>query len=278
MDHIKIQNLEVYGNHGVFPEEKTLGQKFLVSADLYTDVRQAGMTDDLSKSIHYGQVCRQIYSFMKENSYHLIEAAAEHLARRLLLTWERLSLVRLEIKKPWAPIGLPLDTVSVEITRGWHQAYIGLGSNLGDKKGYLDKGIKRMEQEETIRVEKVSSYLETAPYGEVKQDNFLNGGVRIRTLKTPGELLCFLQDVEKEAGRERTLRWGPRTLDLDLWFYDDQIIDTEDLTVPHPDLQNRDFVLRPMMELAPYYRHPVFGKTIRQLWEEYEMKQEGEKK
>ena len=87
------------------------------------------------------------------------------------------------------------------------------------------------------------------------------------------ELLACMQEIEQKAERKREVHWGPRTLDLDLWFYDGEVIDSSHLTVPHPDLHNRDFVLQPMMELAPYLRHPVLGKTIRQLWGEYEKKQ-----
>ena len=209
---------------------------------------------------------------MQENCFQLLEAAAESLAENLLLTWERLSRVRLEIKKPWAPIGLPLDTVSVEIERGWHTAFVGLGSNLGDKKGYLDLAVSGLRKEKGIRVEAVSAYLETEPYGGVEQDSFLNAGVKLRTLLTPRELLSCMQEIENQAGRKREIHWGPRTLDLDLWFYDGEVLDTPELTVPHPDLQNRDFVLKPMLELAPYLRHPVLQKTIKELWEEYQGK------
>ena len=123
MDKIRIEDLEVYAKHGVFPEENVLGQKFLVSVTLYTDTKNAGMTDDLGTSIDYGKVCKQIDQFLKNNTYKLIEGAAEHLAEELLLSVPRLEKLRLEIKKPWAPIGLPLKTVAVEIERGWHTAY-----------------------------------------------------------------------------------------------------------------------------------------------------------
>ena len=141
MDQIKIKNLEVYGNHGVFQEETKLGQKFLISAILYTDIRQAGQRDELSKSIHYGEICVEIDRFLRKNTYKLIETAAEKLARHLLIHTERLEKIQLEIKKPWAPIGLPLETVSVEILRGWNLVYIAFGSNLGDKETYLNRGI-----------------------------------------------------------------------------------------------------------------------------------------
>ena len=99
----------------------------------------------------------------------------------------------------------------------------------------------------------------------VEQDVFLNSALELKTLLYPEELLKLLNQIEAEAGRERTIHWGPRTLDLDILFYDDWLIDTPPLTVPHIDLQNRDFVLIPMVQLAPYLRHPVLHRTMRQL-------------
>jgi dihydroneopterin aldolase/2-amino-4-hydroxy-6-hydroxymethyldihydropteridine diphosphokinase len=141
MDKIKINNLEVFCNHGLFKEENVLGQKFLVSAVFYVDTREAGLTDNLVKSIHYGEICQYIERFMKQNTYKLIEAAAENLAMNLLMDRENLIQIDLEIKKPWAPIGLPIETVAVEISRKWHTAYIALGSNIGDKKRYLEQAV-----------------------------------------------------------------------------------------------------------------------------------------
>ena len=134
MDKIKIKDLEVFANHGVFPEENTLGQKFIVSADVYTDTRKAGKTDDLTVSIHYGEVSAFIEVWLKKYTYKLLESAAENLAEELLLKYPGMRAIRLEIKKPWAPIRLPLKTVSVEIERAKHTAYIAMGSNMGDRE------------------------------------------------------------------------------------------------------------------------------------------------
>ena len=118
----------------------------------------------------------------------------------------------------------------------------------------------------------VSDYLVTEPYGGVEQDIFLNGALKLRTLLTPEELLDRLHELEQAAHRERIVHWGPRTLDLDILLYDQMIIDTPDLHVPHIDMENRDFVLIPLTELAPYYRHPVLNKTISQLLKELQAK------
>ena len=268
MDKIEIKNLEIFANHGVFPEENILGQKFVISATLYTDTRKAGLTDELTASIHYGEVSHMITKFTKEHTYKLLEALAENLCQMLLQELPLLKMITLRVEKPWAPVGLPLETVAVENTRGWHTAYVAFGSNLGDKKKFLDDGIQGLRTTPSCEVEAVSEYLVTEPYGDVEQDEFLNGVLKLRTLLTPEELLDRLHELEAAANRERIIHWGPRTLDLDILFYDNEIIDTPDLHIPHIDMENRDFVLKPMDEIAPYYRHPVLNKTIHQLLNE----------
>lgn len=265
MDKIHIKNLEVFAKHGVFPEENVLGQKFVISAVLYTSTREAGKTDDLTKSIHYGEVSQFITEFMKQNTFQLLEAVAERMAEELLLRTERLEKVCLEIKKPWAPVGLPLETVSVEIERGWHTAYIALGANLGDKEANLRLGVEALRATKGCQVLAVSDFLVTEPYGGVEQDDFLNGAMKIRTLLTPHELLERLHEIEQEAKRERVVRWGPRTLDLDILLYDDLILDEEELHIPHIEMYKRDFVLKPLCQIAPYVRHPVYNRTAAEL-------------
>ncbi len=265
MDKIHIKNLEVFAKHGVFPEENVLGQKFVISAVLYASTREAGKTDDLTKSIHYGEVSQFITEFMKQNTFKLLETAAERLAEELLLKTEHLEKVCLEIKKPWAPVGLPLETVSVEIERGWHTAYIALGANLGDKEANLRLGVEALRATKGCQVLAVSDFLVTEPYGGVEQDDFLNGAMKIRTLLTPHELLERLHEIEQEAKRERVVRWGPRTLDLDILLYDDLILDEEELHIPHIEMCKRDFVLKPLCQIAPYVRHPVYNRTAAEL-------------
>ena len=268
MDKIKIQNLEIFANHGVFLEETKLGQKFLVSAVLYTDTRAAGMTDDLTKSIHYGEVSHFITDFMQKNTYRLIESAAEQLAQAMLLTIPNLKKVLLEIKKPWAPIGLPLESVSVEIERGWHEVYLSFGSNMGDREAYIKIALDALEHIRGCRLRQVSELLVTKPYGGVEQEDFLNGCLELETLLTPQELLEELHRIEQEAGRERKIHWGPRTLDLDIIFYDDLVYASDDLAIPHIDMENRYFVLKPLSELAPNFRHPITHKTVTQMLSE----------
>lgn len=274
MDRIKIQNLEVFGHHGVFSEETKLGQKFLVNATMYTNTRAAGYSDDLEKSINYGEVCHFITGYMQNHTFKLIEAVAEHMSQAMLMEYPFLQKLDLEIRKPWAPIGLPLENVSVEISRGWHTAYIALGSNMGDKEKYLNEAVEKLQQTSDCQVLKVSDFLVTAPYGGVEQDDFLNGALALKTLLTPQELLERLHEIEQEAHRERLIHWGPRTLDLDILLYDDLVLDTPDLIIPHVEMHLRDFVLIPLTQIAPWKRHPILGLTVSQMLADLQAKQE----
>lgn len=265
MDKIKITNLKVFAHHGVFPEETRDGQDFYVNAVLYLDCRAAGRTDDLDKSINYGEASHFITEFLQQHTYQLIEAAAEHLAEAMLLAMPLLERVEIELCKPHAPIGLPFENVSVTIERGWHQVYLAVGSNMGEKEDYITKGIEALRETSGITVQKISDMIVTKPYGGVEQDDFVNGAIAIKTLLTPHELLDRLHEIEAEAGRERLVHWGPRTLDLDIIFYDKLVYEDDTLIIPHVDMANRTFVLEPLMQLCPNYRHPMLGRTVTEL-------------
>jgi dihydroneopterin aldolase/2-amino-4-hydroxy-6-hydroxymethyldihydropteridine diphosphokinase len=264
MDEIRIDDLEVYAYHGVYPEEKK-GQIFVVRGILYADLRRAGLEDDLGLSIHYGEVCYFISHWMQGHTCKLIEAAAENLARELLLNFPLICSLDLEIRKPQAPIELTFDSVSVKINRGWHKAYLAVGSNMGNKRQYIQGGLDALSAHPEIRLHRVSGLSVTKPYGGVEQEDFLNGALEIETLLTPGELLDAIRRIENAADRQRNIRWGPRTLDLDILFYDELIFEDEEMAIPHVDMQNRYFVLKPMAEIAPYFRHPILKKTMREL-------------
>lgn len=273
MDEIKIRNLEIFANHGVFPEENKLGQKFVASCTLYLDTRKAGKGDSLEDSVHYGLVAQLIKKEMENHTFALIECVAEHLADIILDFDEKIREVEIEVKKPWAPVGLPLEDVSVKIRRKWHEVYVAFGSNMGERNQYIKKAIAALQLQEDSRVLKVSSIIETEPYGVTEQDKFLNGVLKMETKLTPWELLDSLHRIEADANRERKIHWGPRTLDLDILLYDDMVLQEDDLCIPHVDMQNRVFVLAPMAEIAPYKRHPVFGLTMKEMLSQLEEKE-----
>ena len=145
-----------------------------------------------------------------------------------------------------------------------NKVWIALGSNMGEGRKNLDLAIKMMN-ERGVSVKKVSTYIETEPYGYTEQDNFVNAVCIAKTKLSPRELLETLLKIELEMGRVRIIKWGPRIIDLDILFYEDLIIDEEDLKVPHIEIQKRSFVLEPMNEISPDKIHPVFKKTVHQL-------------
>ncbi len=270
MDKIIIKNLEIFARHGVLPEENAIGQRFFVSCEMLLDLRKAGKTDAMEDSVSYADIAHLIKKTMEESTYKLIERCAERVAEEILKFDHRIMSVTVEIRKPSAPIGLPLDYPAVSIERSWHEVYVALGSNLGDSRAIIEQAVERLKQYEDIKVGKVSTLIETMPYGVTDQPVFLNGAMQLYTLMTPYELLDVLHGIEKEAGRERKIHWGPRTLDLDILFYDDLVNDDEVLCIPHHDMKNRDFVLKPMTEIAPYKVHPVYKKRMEEMLEELE--------
>lgn len=127
-------------------------------------------------------------------------------------------------------------------------AYIALGSNLGDRKANLDRALDELKKA-GIKVAAVSKYLESEPYGVTDQPKFINGVARVETNLPPEELLETMLNIENKMGRVRLRHWGERNIDLDLLLYDDVKMQTEKLTLPHPDMQNRDFVMKPLSEV-----------------------------
>ncbi len=267
MDKIVIKDLEIFAYHGVLQDEKNNGQTFIVTAELYLSLKDAGMTDDLNKTVNYAEVCEDISAAMTDEKYDLIEAAAENIANTILLKYDKIKEVHIIVSKPQAPIDMVFDTVYVDITRKKHIAYLGIGSNLGDKEGYLDYAVDQLNKDEYIKVNKVSGYIVTEPYGDVEQDDFLNGCLEIETLYEPEDLLHVCNDIEQGAGRKRLIHWGPRTLDIDILLYDRRIIMEDKLKIPHIEMAKREFVLEPLCEIAPYAYHPGYNKTVLELLE-----------
>lgn len=265
---INIDGLVVFAHHGVYEEEKNLGQKFVLDVKLGLDIRKPGRTVDLDQSVHYGELSHFIMEEFARVSHDLIETAVSLLIDQILAKYPVLDWVELTVKKPWAPINLPLDTVSVQLRKEWVRVYLSIGSNIGDKRAHLNSAIERLGQKNSIRNLKSSIFLETPAWGVEDQDDFLNAALGFDTYMAPIELLDFLQGLEKELGREETYRWGPRVIDLDILLYGQEKINSDRLIVPHARMTEREFVLEPLMEIAPNAIHPYEGKSIRKLFEE----------
>ena len=146
------------------------------------------------------------------------------------------------------------------------RVWIGLGANLGDRRRTLEQAVRWLDATSGVEVQRVSTWRDTPPMGP-PQPTYLNGVVRVLTAFSPMEMLTILRQLEVAAGRVRTVRWGPRTLDLDLLFMEALILETPELVLPHPGIPERRFVLEPLCELDSDFVHPVLDRPLSDLLE-----------
>ena len=158
-----------------------------------------------------------------------------------------------------------------------NQAYIALGSNVGDRVQNLRTALDHMKKSKGLKVFQVSSFYRTEPMGYEDQDWFINAAAECSTSLLPLQLMYLLQSIEEKMERHTPFKWGPRSIDLDILFFGNRIIDEPELTVPHPLLEQRRFVLEPLAELAPDFVHPFGKKTVRELLDDLGTAQQVEK-
>lgn len=265
-DRIELRGLRIRGNHGVFDFEKREGQVFVIDVTLHTSVAVAAASDAIADTVHYGELAEDVARIVEDNTFDLIETLAEHIATHCLTLCDH---VEVTVRKPSAPIERTFDDVSVTVERraqapalpdtpaahGTTEAMLSLGANLGDAADTLDQAVLALERHPRISVRARSSVYATAPWGGVEQNDFLNLNLLVDTSLNARELLAVAQGIEVACGRTRELRWGPRTLDIDLIRFgssgDEVVVDTETLTLPHPRAHERAFVLVPWAELEP---------------------------
>lgn len=265
MDKVILKDFEVLACHGVNPEEKINKQRFIFTAELSVDFESAAETDDLNETVSYAAVKKEIKAFCENNCFDLIETLCSRLAERLLKKFPLARKVELTVKKPDAPMSGKFEYAGVKVVREWHRVYLALGSSEGDKNGYLDLALNALNSDDNFAGVRESSRITGEPYGGVAKGQFVNSAVECDTLYPPKKLLSVINGIEQKGGRVRVEHWGDRTLDIDIVFYGSEVISLPNLSVPHPDMQNRSFVLEPICELNPNVVHPLLNKRAGEL-------------
>jgi len=266
-DRIDITGLTVTTVVGALPHEREIAQPVRIDLSLHVDLRDAGRSDELGDTVHYGLVTEQVAAVAREHKDVLLERLADRMAE-VVVGFDRVEAVELTVTKLRPPIGEHVETTSVRIRRtaadfdvrprSVHRAIVALGSNLGDREGYLRFAIRQLGG---IAAE--SQVFETDPVGGPGgQDAYLNMVLALDTPLDPFAFVRRCQRIEHEALRQRVVRWGPRTLDIDVLFYDDVTLSSPELTIPHPRINERRFVLAPLSEVAPERCPPGWEDTV----------------
>lgn len=288
---IHLRGLRAYGHHGVFDFEKTDGQEFSVDVRLSGDFSRAASTDRLEDTVDYGAVADLAASIVSTERYDLIEALAARIADAIAGTIAIPCRVEVTVHKPSAPIAHDFTDVTVRaeaVSSGMAcedaqgsgtssdqpiTAVLSLGANQDNPRGQLEDALRAIDRLPRVRVVQTSGFYSTAPVGGVEQDDFVNCAAVIEADCSPRELLASLQGIEVAQGRVREVRWGPRTLDIDIVRLAEsgrdidspeaQILSADPvLTLPHPRAHERAFVLVPWAEMRPEAKISVKREDI----------------
>ena len=255
-DRILLSGLRAVTIVGALAHEREIAQPLQIDLALDVDLRDSGVSDELGDTVDYGRVADRVVSVVEESKDILLERLAARVAD-VVLDFDLVDAVDVVVTKLRPPIAVDAASTAVHIRRSRagaaavslvpHRAWVALGSNLGDRLGYLRTGVAGLG-----KVVAESQVYETDPVGGPDdQGPYLNMVVEIETTLDPFALLRRCQRIEAEAMRQRIVRWGPRTLDVDIVVYEGVTIDSDDLTVPHPRFAERRFVLTPLAEIAP---------------------------
>ena len=263
LDRICLSGLRFDTLIGVLPEERQARQPVLIDLVLYQMPSPATKTDCLEHTVSYAAVYERVRDRIDNSQFSLVERLAGELAKTLLTEFEPLLWVDVGVFKPQAPLPGRFQTAGICIQRSrgdfglMTTVDLSLGANLGDRLATLREAVSQLSSHPQIEQLAVSSVYETKPIGLVDQPDFLNLALRIRTDLEPFTLLAICQQIEHGLGRQRTVRWGPRTIDIDLLTYGSIVSAAPDLTLPHPRMQDRDFVQIPLRELDTGLAEPT---------------------
>jgi len=256
-DRIRIAGITATGHHGVFAHERRDGQVFVLDIVLELDLRRPGRTDELGDTVDYGEVARIVLARIEGEPQALIERLAELVATDLL-AWPGVDAVEVTVHKPQAPVDVPFGDIAVEVRRErGTPVVIALGSNLGDRIRTLTQAVEALADLPRLTLTAVSPLVESDPIGGPEQPHYYNGIVLGGYAGSPAALLRALHSIEHAQGRTREVRWGARTLDLDLVQFGlpgsdrERLSETPALLLPHPGASERAFVLLPWTWVDP---------------------------
>ncbi|KAJ3125762.1 trifunctional dihydropteroate synthetase [Nowakowskiella sp. JEL0407] len=302
-DKIFIKNLTLSVIIGVNPWEREEKQRIIINIIIHLTSPLEIFSDHVPRNLNYRRIAAAVTSHVEKSSYKTQESLVESIAF-VCLSECKTPKVSVMIEKPSALLyaasagckitrdpswvfgngsALKLGTdglltrhavesnkpvVSGDDTAAsgkWKTAYLALGANVGDTAQNIENALRQLESRADVKLLDTSFLYETAPMYVTDQPNFLNAACKISTMLTPENLLAAIKEIESNIGREPTVRWGPRAIDLDILLYERLEIDTETLTIPHPLMAEREFVLRPLSDIAPDEEHPKLFRTIYKL-------------
>ncbi len=261
-DRIRLSGVRGRGFHGVFAHERREGQEFVVDVELAVDLGPAGASDDLADTVNYGEIGAAALARIEGEPHDLIERLAELVAQDAL-AHPSVDEVTVTVHKPQAPVGVPFGDVTVSVTRRREPVpvVIAVGANLprglSSPHDTASSAIESLAHHPRVRVVAASAIYDSDPVGGPEQPTYVNAVVLARTSLSPTSLLRGLHGIEAHFDRRREVRWGPRTLDLDLVQFGDPAAGTDvtsdrpGLTLPHPRAHERAFVLLPWLEADP---------------------------
>lgn len=265
LDTITLTGLRAAGFHGVFDHERRDGQEFIIDVTVHLDFAGAAAADELDQTVHYGILAEAVVSAVERDPVDLIETVAERVAN-VALSYAAVQLVDVTIHKPSAPITVPFADVAVSIQRARVvpvTAVLSLGANLGDREATLRAAAHEIAALDGVTATASSTIVETPALTLAGIDEsapaYLNAAIQVSTTLSPDALLAELNAIEHAHGRTREVRWGARTLDIDIVVFGDVVRDDSRLTLPHPRAAERAFVLEPWLQIDPQASLPGHG-------------------
>ncbi len=266
-DQIQIKDLLLRAIIGINAEERRNRQDVLINITLHADTRAAGQSDDINDAVNYRTLTKRIVALVENSQFYLVEKLAAEIAT-LCLDDPRVERADVRVEKPGAlrfarSVGVEIQRTRADLGKRLDRVFLALGSNINAEHN-LHAAVRRLAS--CFHMRAVSPVYETAPVGKTDQPNFLNAAALIETDLSAAQVKQVLQALEQELGRARSEdKNAPRTIDLDISLFDDQVLDMGSRHIPDPDLLKYSHIARPLADLAPQRRHPETGQTLQEI-------------